>query len=269
MHSSCDSSHPSPTIAPAPPKPFASILIEGTPVLALLDTGSDISIVSDDFRMQVPSLRKKPVTKQFLNTQSVTGQRMDTLGTIPITITVGSFTTSHVVQVVRGVNRQFLLGWDFFCSHKAKIDIEHAMLTVANHSCPLVSFPRDSPICCNVWVSSPVTLPSLSESHISVTLESPVHGYITDTHAGIFEPDYCPRDLTLAMARTLSHVHTGQTLVRVMNPNKHNVTLHPGTRIGQFYSVANDSQSEYSIPHGSPSVSEVSSTGAHEVHLPL
>ena len=187
-HFSCDSSHslPSSTITPAPPKPFASILVEGTPVLALLDTGSDISIISDDFRMQVPSLRKKPITKQFLNTQSVTGQRMDTLGTIPITLTIGSFTTSLTVQVVRGVNRQFLLGWDFFCSHKAKIDIEHAMLTLANHSCPLVSFPRDSPICCNVHVSSPVTIPSLSESHISVTLKSPTLGYTPDAYTGIF-----------------------------------------------------------------------------------
>ena len=216
--------------------------------------------------MQVPSLRKKPITKQFLNTQSVTGQRMDTLGTIPITLTIGSFTTSLTVQVVRGVNRQFLLGWDFFCSHKAKIDIEHAMLTLANHSCPLVSFPRDSPICCNVHVSSPVTIPSLSESHISVTLKSPTLGYTPDAYTGIFEPDYYPRDLTLAMARTLSHVHAGQTLIRIMNPNKHDVTLHPGTRIGQFYSVSNNPQSEYSIPDGSPSVSEISSN--HEAHLP-
>ena len=68
------------------------------------------------------------------------------------------------------------------------------------------------------------------------------------------------------MARTLSHVHAGQTLIRIMNPNKHDVTLHPGTRIGQFYSVSNNPQSEYSIPDGSPSVSEISSN--HEAHLP-
>ena len=240
-----------------PPKPFLSLIAEDLLIHAFLDTGPDVSIISDEFRMKIPSLRKKPLNKQFLHTQSVTGQKMDTLGTIPITVKVGSFTTSHTFQVVRGINRQFLLGWDFFSTHSAKIDVANATFTLANQTCPLVTFPRDSPISCNVRISSLVTLPAMSESNISVVLDSPIQGYTPDAYIGVFEPDYCPRDSPLAMARTLSQVDVGHTTVRIMNPTNQEVKLFPDTRIGQFYSVSDDSQSEYSVTEPSPSVNEV------------
>ena len=92
------------------PQAFIPINVEGTNVLAFLDTGADVSIISDKLRMQIPQLKRTPLTPLLVNTLSITGQPMDTLGQIVISIRVGTSTVSHMFQVVRGISKQFLLG---------------------------------------------------------------------------------------------------------------------------------------------------------------
>lgn len=49
-----------------------SVVIEDTPVHAFVDTGADVSVISQDFRMSPTALHKKPIVKQFLPLTSVT-----------------------------------------------------------------------------------------------------------------------------------------------------------------------------------------------------
>ena len=192
-----------------------------------------------------------------MDTLSVTGQPMDTLGQLSLSLRIGTTTVSHTFQVVRGVSRKFLLGWDFFCAHRMVINLRNGTAEFNNESLPLVHFPRDVPGCCNVQILSPVTLPASSETNIAVKLVSPIHGYFPNDYVGLFEPDYGSHNFTIAMARTLSPAYDGQITVRIMNPTNDDINLYPGTRIGHFHSVSDDGHGEYTLCDSPPSSPQV------------
>lgn len=76
-------------VTPVIPTPYVFAVIENIAVQAFLDTGSEISLISETFRMSVPSLSKKPIQKSFLLAKYVTGDYLDTLGMLSITIRLG------------------------------------------------------------------------------------------------------------------------------------------------------------------------------------
>lgn len=80
---------------------YVFAVIEDAAVRAFLDTGSEISLISDSLRMSIPSLRKKPLQKSNVLAQSVTGECLDTLGTLSIAVRIGEEMFTHNVQVVR------------------------------------------------------------------------------------------------------------------------------------------------------------------------
>lgn len=82
--------------------------------------------------MSIPSLAKKPIQKSFLLAKSVTGDYLDTLGMLPITIRLGEEVFSHDVQVVRNATQPVILGWDFLSKHHAVVDLRENNLKLWN-----------------------------------------------------------------------------------------------------------------------------------------
>lgn len=60
-------------------KRYVSVVIEDTVVHAFVDTGADISVISEDFRMSTMSLHKKPIVKEFVPLTGVTGDPLDSV----------------------------------------------------------------------------------------------------------------------------------------------------------------------------------------------
>ena len=186
-----------PTISPSDgtssplglPTAFIPVVVENTNVNAFLDTGSDVSIISEEMRMKIPLLKQKPLSKLYHHTLSVTGQSMDTLGQISVSLRIGTSTVFHTFQVIRGITKPFLLGWDFFCAHSMNIDVGNGTVSFHNQTIPLMHLSRDAPTCCHVQVSSPVTIPPMSELNATVSLVSPITGYCPDGYLGVFEPE--------------------------------------------------------------------------------
>ncbi len=52
-------------------------IVEGTEVCALIDSGSFVFIVSEDFRNSHPALKKRPIAASTVQACSVSGQRLD------------------------------------------------------------------------------------------------------------------------------------------------------------------------------------------------
>ena len=65
---------------------FIPIVLEDVTLDAFLDTGSDISIISEELRQKLPTLKKRPIKKSYLLARSVTGESIDSLGSIVTSI---------------------------------------------------------------------------------------------------------------------------------------------------------------------------------------
>ena len=83
------------------PISYVQGVIEGTVVPMLLDSGSSVSLISADFRMSVPSLRNRPLKKDYVSARAVNGQMLDTLGTIPVILCLGTESWHQTVTSVR------------------------------------------------------------------------------------------------------------------------------------------------------------------------
>lgn len=73
-----------------------------------------MSFISDNFRMLVPALHKRPLAADFIAARAVNGQMLDTLGTITATLRLGKTSRQHVFHVLRESTQTAQLGLDFF-----------------------------------------------------------------------------------------------------------------------------------------------------------
>ncbi len=95
-----------------PSTPCIQIALAGTELHALVDTGSGLSLITDDCRRSIPALSTQSISKSFVLASSVTGQLLDILGSVTAPIR----TATHTV----------LIEWDFLIEHNATVDIPHS-----------------------------------------------------------------------------------------------------------------------------------------------
>lgn len=128
------------------PTRYVMTIIENIATKVYLDTGSDISLISEAFRMSIPSLRTRTMQLSLLFPRAVTGD-LDNLGTLPITIRLGTETFTHTVQVVRNITQPVILGWDFLLTHHALVDLRQGSFKVGNRtSVPLLRATEAAPL---------------------------------------------------------------------------------------------------------------------------
>lgn len=133
-------------------------LIEGCEVTILMDTGSNVSLITDSFRMSIPSLRKRVLNRQYILARAVNGQLLDTLGTLLLSVNMGNEHWEQEVHVVREATQSVLLGWDFLHHHHAIIDIAQGVIHLRDIRIPLMRTTDFVPECCNVSVSTVVSI---------------------------------------------------------------------------------------------------------------
>lgn len=114
-------------------------VIEGMEVQMLVDSGSSVSLMSADFRMSIPTLRNRPLRKDYVSAHAVNGQMLDTLGTITVTFQLGTESWQHVFHVLRETTQTVLLGWDFLLKNHALLDLSNAKLQLWDITVPLLT----------------------------------------------------------------------------------------------------------------------------------
>lgn len=95
-------------------------LVEGVDVTVLIDSGSTVSLISEEFRMSIPALRKRVLNTRYMFARAVNGQLLDTLGTVALPIMLGGKAYEQCVHVVRGATQAILLGFDFMRQNMVK-----------------------------------------------------------------------------------------------------------------------------------------------------
>lgn len=201
----------------------------------LLHTGSSISIVSEEFRVSHPALKKRPLKSSFVLARSVNGQYLDILGSLTLGMRVGKESLQHDFNVVRGAFHNVIIGWDFLQKHHALLDLRDNSLQLWATQLPLLPKSHDT-ACCNVTVLSPTKIPATSESIITAC----VTGLTTATpvpsdYVGVLVPNPVG---DVVVAHSVSEVQNGLIVARVLNTTNDDIDLHPGQHLGEFLSLS-------------------------------
>ena len=212
-------------------------LIENVDVAILIDSGSNVSLISEAFKMSIPALRKRVLCTNYMFAHAVNGQVLDTLGTMTITVSLGEIFVEQIVHVVRGSTQKVLLGFDFLTEFHAVLDVGHNLLCLRGMCIPLLHASDLIPKCCNVTMSTDVIIPAYSEIVVPVQVVAPQS---TEPHiepyVGYVEPEL--RDnMELVIARSVAPVKDGLTVARLLNPTDHELQLHSGSHVGVLYHV--------------------------------
>lgn len=191
-------------------KRYASVVIEDTVVHAFIDTGADIPVISEDFRMTTPALHKKPIVKQFIPLTGVTGDPLDSVGYISVNLSIAHKTMTHTASSQKLY--YFRLGFPDGQWHYC----EHSQHDVDAKEVPLVSPRHYVPCLTAVSVSSTVTIPAMSERVITASLDAPLKGLLPNGYTGVFEPHYTDQSFA-SFAWTVARVERGFVCVKVAN----------------------------------------------------
>ncbi|KAL7880767.1 hypothetical protein SRHO_G00030210 [Serrasalmus rhombeus] len=229
------------------PAPVIRLTLSGSEQYALIDTGSGLSLITEECCKAVPALASQPIRKSFVLASSVTGHLLDMIGCITALVHIGDVTLSHIFHIVRTSSHPVILGWDFLTQHSATLSIPHAYLQILDTVVHFSSPQHLVPLQCAAIAASPVTVPPLSEMVIAVSINcGNTKVACAESYVGIVEPPP-PSTSALAIARTLTTVHDGQGLVRVVNPSPEPVSLAGGCPLGQVFSLSGRPQEEYTL----------------------
>ncbi|KAK7926034.1 hypothetical protein WMY93_008344 [Mugilogobius chulae] len=192
--------------------------------------------VSEDFRNSHPALKKRPMTASTVPARSVNGQCLDILGTLTIGLRLGQKVWQQEVEVLRGAYQPVILGWDFLVQHHALLDAKNKVLQLWDLTMPLLPKQHEVAACCNVSVLAPTKIPAMSETLITACVSSatPASPVPTD-YCGVVMPN---TNCDVMVAHSVSSVQNGTTIVRVLNPSRDDIELHPGQHLGEFHSAS-------------------------------
>ncbi len=88
--------------------------------------------------MSTPTLHQKPLVKQFIPLTSISGDNLDSVGTLSANVTLGKRTVSHSFQVIRNCPKALVLGWDFLSMHKIVINMQNMSFQLGEDSISFV-----------------------------------------------------------------------------------------------------------------------------------
>ena len=116
--------HSLPLYTPLVPKVIGKVKLD-----AILDTGADISIISERLYNRFAKVVELQGGESF-PLSGVSGRKLATLGHISTTILIGKLKLPMKFQVVRGITKDALLGSDFLSMTKGKVDYESRTLEI-------------------------------------------------------------------------------------------------------------------------------------------
>ena len=98
-----------------PSRPFVEILLGGRPIKALIDSGADISSISDtEFRKILVNLRPTRMPEDHPRRKVVAGgHQLDVRGVFSLQMQVLGRQVSHPFRVIRGLHEPAILGANF------------------------------------------------------------------------------------------------------------------------------------------------------------
>ena len=131
-------------------------LVNGVPTKSLVDTGSQITVVSKDFWQRLPDGLRPPISKEgHAAIRTVSGQILNPIGSAPFQFEIMNSLFNFRAFILPELEQQAILGLDFLKASKFAIDFVHNTITIPSqfkettYNSKNSSFwtPQGKPIC--------------------------------------------------------------------------------------------------------------------------
>ena len=209
--------------------------INNVQVLALVDTGASISIVTQECLQKCWSrtdISEFLVSPSIQKVSSVTGQPIPILGEASLDLALSGYTYSCNALVVETSSYPLILGRDFLFSHKARINLDDNSLHLTPIEEPICTVNSNETAPVPIRLEHAITVPGRSECIFPVNLMN----FVEPETTGMIEiSERISEIYNVFGAHALVKVSDDGTIpFRVMNPNSHKVTLYRGALLGHF-----------------------------------
>ena len=113
--------------------PVVPIKIGSIQSKAILDTGADVSIMSEQFYKNLPKQQRGKICSSQLPTlKGVAGHCLVRLGSCKLPIKIGKTHVVATFEIVKGISKNILIGSDILAQTKATLDYNERTLKIGN-----------------------------------------------------------------------------------------------------------------------------------------
>ena len=231
---------------------FVCVTIKNLPVTFLIDTGSNVTILSKDLMARLPSDTSLSVQPTNIKMLTVTGEVTPFLGKTEMEFGIGTQTLKHKA-LIADIENDGILGMDFLTSHQCDLMLTRQIMKVNGEEILCFANSRNAqPRCCRVAVLEPVEIPAETE----VVIPGYTWGVIDKRGTGLIEADMkFMHTRGLLVAKALVSPTTGTVPVRIANPYDQSFKLYKNTIVATYEPIepelilsVNNVQSEQNLP---------------------
>lgn len=221
---------------------FADCQINNVKVKFLVDTGSPVSLISNETfkKLKLDS----PLNKISSTLSTANGNLLTVKGKCTLNIEIGPFEVTQELIVADIKGSSGILGMNFFHENEIDIQIRSQSLRIKDQSIPL--YKETSSQCSRIQIAKQVSIPPFSEKVIE--------GYAKDLfveNIGIIEPLDWVKSKGMIVARSIVDTEN-KIYIGIMNLNSKPVKLKQGSNIANlmtiddvFYDNSHLSQTNY------------------------
>lgn len=216
---------------------IVELVVNSVKTQCLMDTGANISLISNDFRRQIGAQLYPNKRDSFA--VSMSGHTLDTMGTSEIIVRLSKTVSfSMSVTVVGSMQHAVVLGTDFFeKSDQTTFDYKKKVIKIRGAELPMVSTGAN---CARFSVNF------LESVRIPPRCEVVMPCKVSDGHEGqdhMFEPSKKLFErYGLHAARSLISVKDSSVLVRLLNPQTQPVQVYKNATVGELQPLAPDDE---------------------------
>lgn len=223
--------------------PKAKVRLQNRKVEALIDTGADISVISEEYLFENPHLlqsfrRIKPFVVRAANAGA-----LDIVGMTTATVTLGRKSYFWNFIVIGNLKRDLILGSDFLHYIRANIDFYNRILhhgrTSAQDPLDLLMESSEEINSLNYWDAEylvrskmHVKIPGNSADHVKVQLDVGASGGDFDVHEHVLSREEGNGD-GLMVAPGVVHIQENDTagifILRVINTSDEEIVIKEGS----------------------------------------
>ena len=108
---------------------FICALLDNMPITFLIDTGSNVTILSKEMLQKLPSETNTLVEPSTLKMLTVTGEVTPFLGKMDLNLTIGTQKLKHNV-LIADIENDGILGMDFLTAHKCDLMLTRKLMKI-------------------------------------------------------------------------------------------------------------------------------------------
>ena len=202
--------------------------IQNVSILALIDSGASISCMSAEFYHSLPAQSRSLIQKsKVLSIQGVSGQCLQVIGQITVSVVANRLKLSHTFQVIKDLPKTVILGVDFLSDHKASINWTNNTLQIQNGLTEIPIQVQNSPAHLVKTINT-VSIPPNCEMLLDVKVKIPKNN---DEVLFFDSVTSLPTKHNVMAAKSIARVQGSRSILRIFNFTNSTVTLPANTNV--------------------------------------